>query len=335
MLMIPVPACAALILGYLSLRSVLAGEKPLMATLLAACALQSLAVALVAGYGVETLQPILPITASAVPPLAWITYRGGMFGSVRFTQWAPHVAAPVFAGFCRLFAPVILDVVVPLIFVGYGAAILLSLRRAHDLPLARLESGGRPQLLWRCLGWLLIFSALSDVVIGIAYFTGNQGWAGAIISLFATLMLFFIGFLGSLRETAGEAEPVAEQTPASQNSANEKELTEDGAIIKRLDALLEEENIYLDASLTLRQIARRLTLPEKRLSSAVNRVSGENVSRYINNWRIEHACRLMKQGGSVTSSMLDSGFNTKSNFNREFLRVKKSSPSEWAKAQRA
>jgi AraC-like DNA-binding protein len=32
---------------------------------------------------------------------------------------------------------------------------------------------------------------------------------------------------------------------------------------------------------------------------------------------------------SVTTAMLDSGFNTKSNFNREFLRVTGASPSKW------
>jgi AraC-like DNA-binding protein len=65
-----------------------------------------------------------------------------------------------------------------------------------------------------------------------------------------------------------------------------------------------------------------------------NRASGENVSRYVNRLRIENACRLMLQGQNVTAAMLDSGFNTKSNFNREFLRLKQESPSKWLEAQR-
>jgi AraC-like DNA-binding protein len=58
-------------------------------------------------------------------------------------------------------------------------------------------------------------------------------------------------------------------------------------------------------------------------------VKGENVSRYVNRQRIEHACTLLQRGQSVTAAMLDSGFNTKSNFNREFLRTKTSSPRDW------
>ena len=37
----------------------------------------------------------------------------------------------------------------------------------------------------------------------------------------------------------------------------------------------------------------------------------------------------------MTDAMLDSGFNTKSNFNREFLRVKGESPSKWLQDQKS
>ncbi|WP_166418724.1 helix-turn-helix domain-containing protein [Cochlodiniinecator piscidefendens] len=73
--------------------------------------------------------------------------------------------------------------------------------------------------------------------------------------------------------------------------------------------------------------------PEKRLSSAINRATGGNVSRYINSWRIRHACKLIEDGTSVTVAMQDSGFNTKSNFNREFLRKTGVSPSQWKHAR--
>jgi AraC-like DNA-binding protein len=82
----------------------------------------------------------------------------------------------------------------------------------------------------------------------------------------------------------------------------------------------------------LARLARKLIVPAKQLSAAINRTKGENVSRYINRQRIEEACRLLSTGQSITVAMLDSGFNTKSNFNREFLRVKGSNPSTWLQA---
>ena len=77
----------------------------------------------------------------------------------------------------------------------------------------------------------------------------------------------------------------------------------------------------------LARLARRLGLPAKVLSAAVNRTAGENISRHVNARRIRHACDLLGQGENVTAAMLASGFNTKSNFNREFLRVTGKTPS--------
>lgn len=68
MLMLPIPAVAALCLAYLALRSALTGRHAGLAVLLAACAAQSLGIALAAGYGLSALRPILPISAALIPP---------------------------------------------------------------------------------------------------------------------------------------------------------------------------------------------------------------------------------------------------------------------------
>ncbi|MGL5010519.1 MAG: helix-turn-helix domain-containing protein [Paracoccaceae bacterium] len=88
---------------------------------------------------------------------------------------------------------------------------------------------------------------------------------------------------------------------------------------------------YLDPNLTLAHLARKLRVPAKTLSAAINRATGENVSRFVNAERIRHAQSILLRGETVTEAMLASGFNTKSNFNREFLRVAGASPSDWLK----
>ncbi len=97
----------------------------------------------------------------------------------------------------------------------------------------------------------------------------------------------------------------------------------------RLNALMDEETLFLDADLTLDRLSRRLRVPVKQLSAAINRTTGDNVSRYVNAFRIRCACQHLQAGDTVTNAMLSSGFNTKSNFNREFLRLKGCSPSTW------
>lgn len=325
--MFPVPAFVAAILAYLALRTLLSGGRPLLIALLCAAAWQSLAVALVIGYGVDFLRPVLPVTATAIPALAWVTFRSGFF-----TQREPaviHAVAPGFTLFCSLFAPATLDAVVSGIFAIYGVAILIALRRSIDMPLARLEAGDLPARLWKALGWALILSALTDTAIAAVFIFGREDWAGWIVTVFSSAALLALGVLSASPSAAGNdsEDHDGQSTPPR----DPEDLSEDAVIMQRLDALLERERLHLDPDLTLSRLARRLHVPEKRLSAAVNRATRSNVSRHINGWRIRHACHLLDVGHSVTNAMLESGFNTKSNFNREFQRIVGRSPTAYLK----
>lgn len=70
-------------------------------------------------------------------------------------------------------------------------------------------------------------------------------------------------------------------------------------------------------------------MPAKRLSIAVNLVTGDNISRYVNGHRIAAACAALQAGQSATEAMFEAGFATKSNFNREFRRITGQTPSDW------
>ena len=93
---------------------------------------------------------------------------------------------------------------------------------------------------------------------------------------------------------------------------------------------MRERKLFGDPDLSLNRLARKLGRPAREVSQAVNRVAGRNVSQFINDFRIAEACRLLAATDrSVTEIMLDVGFLTKSNFNREFRRVTGTSPSGW------
>lgn len=123
-----------------------------------------------------------------------------------------------------------------------------------------------------------------------------------------------------------------ERDPAPRVANIPYDLEADKALMARLDALLESRRLYLDPELTLTRLAHVLHVPVKRLSAAINRSTGGNVSRHVNGYRVREACRALEGGASVTDAMLASGFNTKSNFNREFHRVTGRTPSAWSDA---
>ncbi|NBB98329.1 MAG: helix-turn-helix domain-containing protein [Alphaproteobacteria bacterium] len=86
---------------------------------------------------------------------------------------------------------------------------------------------------------------------------------------------------------------------------------------------------WRDPDLSLAQLARRLSVLAKRLSVAVNLVTGDNILRYVNGCRVQAACAALQRGASVTEAMLDTGFLARSNVNREFRRVTGQTPTAW------
>ncbi len=96
-----------------------------------------------------------------------------------------------------------------------------------------------------------------------------------------------------------------------------------------------EQHLYRDPDLTLERLARRAGIPGRQISGALNRIYGRNISQLVNEYRVNDAKRrLVATRDPVTVIMLESGFGTKSNFNREFLRVTGVTPSSYRRAAR-
>lgn len=321
----PVPVFAALVLGFLFLRMVAEHRRVgFLAALIALCALQALIIALAQHYGVPGLRVVQAVTATFIPAFAWVAFQATAVRGWRRGDLV-HAAGPFVAVLTLLALPEALDLLIPALFLGYGAAILVAVLRGADaLPRLALASGDVPARLWTIIAAALIASALSDVLIFGAQLAG-MGWLKPwIISVYSIANLMIVGGL-SLSGALATAEDSAETPPAT--------TAEDAEVMARLATLMAERQPYLDPDLTLTRLARKLGLPAKKLSSAINRTTGQNVSRYINDARIAAAQDALARGETVTRAMLSSGFNTKSNFNREFLRVTGANPSEWRRGQ--
>lgn len=290
--------------------------------LLARCAVQGLIISLAQHSRVPGFAVVHAITATLIPPMAWVAFQTTAIRGFQRAD-AVHLIGPVSAIICLGTQPALLNILIPGLFSGYGAAILwVGLKGADAMPRLRLEAGDLPGRIWQVIGVALIASAFSDVLIVAAQMAGASYLQPWIISVFSSGMLLVVGGL-SLSGAIAAA-------PHDPNEGPERPISEqDMQIVERLDTLMREKALFLNPDLILSQLSRRMVVPAKQVSGAINRVTGANVSRYINAARIAAAQGLLRQGQSVTTAMLASGFNTKSNFNREFLRVAGKSPSDW------
>jgi AraC-like DNA-binding protein len=98
-----------------------------------------------------------------------------------------------------------------------------------------------------------------------------------------------------------------------------------------------ETKPYLDAELTLNQLAQQLSLPASLVSQTINSSLGKNFNDFINEYRVQEICARLKMGEHKSKTLLgvglDSGFNSKATFNRSFKKVTGVTPKEWLDSQ--
>ena len=326
---LPLPLVCALVLAFLLASLLLRRDRSgFLAALVGACAVQAAIISLAHYYEIHALRSLQPITATVIPPLAWAALQFSAVRRPRLPNDLVHLIGPILATIASVARPALLDALIPALFLGYGAMILAATWRGSDvLPRLPFETGDTPGRIWKVIALSLIVSGIGDVLIGAAMIGGRPGWQPWIITAVSSLTLLTIGAVFLVRSLGrGELDstPIAPSTPRDSEA--------DKALMAHLDTVLETRKLYLDPDLTLTRLARVLQVPVKRLSAAINRSTGDNVSRYVNGYRIREACRTLEGGASVTDAMLACGFNTKSNFNREFLRVTGRTPSSWRDA---
>lgn len=245
---LPIPMIGSLFLGVLLFSTLLRRDRSwLFAGLLALCALQGVVISLAQHYGWVWAQFVQPVSASLIPPMAWITLQGSAIRRLSLRRDFPQILGPLFSLFCVIYVREFLNLWIPVLFVGYGIAIFVVLSKGDDaLPKMRLSNGGMSRRIWQWIAASLVVSALSDVVIVLAQIVGLANWQPWVVSVFATFNLLAVGAL-SLSEslTCSSSDPL-EKGPRPDVSPEQ-----DAEIMARLEALVSAKQLYLDPELTL------------------------------------------------------------------------------------
>lgn len=109
------------------------------------------------------------------------------------------------------------------------------------------------------------------------------------------------------------------------------------ATLEQLNQLMDEDEIYLNPSLSLRELAQSLQIHPNKLSWLINENLGKNFNEYINDWRLTafQQKALNPENSNITLLGLayESGFNSKSVFNEFFKRATGLTPRAWLKSR--
>ncbi|RWK40631.1 AraC family transcriptional regulator [Mesorhizobium sp.] len=330
MLFIPLPFVVAILLLILFVTVARRDDDaqpnvPFLALILVA-AFQSTLLGLRWGYGMDGVGRILPVVAATVPPLVY----GGVSGLVRKSDLSTLLRVGLHlipaAGVVLLIAlwGDAIDIGIALIFVGYAMAILLLMRSGADaLRLAPFENAGSTYRAILFAASALLLSAAMDIFVFFDFAWTRGAHTPLLVTIANLAVLAVLSIAVATASRRGRPAQTVGITPRS-------ETAEDRETIAAVQVLMETKRVYRDVDLNLDRLARKTGIPARRISAAINRATGKNVSQYVNDHRIAEACDLLTDTEkAVTEIMFDVGFLAKSNFNREFRRVTEMTPLEW------
>ncbi|MEQ9347092.1 MAG: AraC family transcriptional regulator [Thalassospira sp.] len=335
---IPLPFVVALLLAILLVRLILRGPGGQIGRSLCIFVAASLALVMMVGlrwqFDLLVFRFLRPLCAAMLPPIAWMCFAalGAQEKSRSRLVWV-HVI-PVLIIFIasltwsRWHFPV--DFLIAVQFAGYGIALMVLASRGEErFAQARLGDVGSVRGIVAVVGGALIFSAVVDGLIALDFRITQGTNAAAIVGYGQLVVLVVLAILmtrlGRLSPQAGHSDDTG-SAPAIATKQDDRQADQDvagdDAILAAIDDVMCRLHLYRDPDLTLDRLARRVVIPARQISAAINRRFGRNVSQVVNEYRIAEAQSLLRETDKpVTEIMFECGFQTKSNFNREFLRV--------------
>jgi AraC-like DNA-binding protein len=143
-----------------------------------------------------------------------------------------------------------------------------------------------------------------------------------LINLFFTLMITYKG-LSQSRSFSGIQE-------SPKYASSNLKPADCQAIIRKLNVYMKNEKPYLNPSLTVNELSKKLKTQPKYLSQAINTCLNQNFYDMVNSWRINELKERLKDEQYKNYTLLylsyEVGFNSKSVFNAAFKKFTGTTP---------
>lgn len=102
------------------------------------------------------------------------------------------------------------------------------------------------------------------------------------------------------------------------------------SVSKKLQTAISHIYANYTSDVHLDDVARLVHMEESTFSRFFKKQTGHTFSRFVNQLRVHHACRLLANTDrSVTDICFDAGFNNTANFNRQFATICRETPSSY------
>jgi len=150
-----------------------------------------------------------------------------------------------------------------------------------------------------------------------------------VIEIILLLFIFVLGYIGLLHPSFFDIPKVLKTEMVNEQFSQ----FDDQKELARLKFLFEDEQVYLQHKLSLKEVAITLKLPQRYVSGLINSYHGTNFSSYVNSFRVNEALKRIndprEKNKTLLGIALESGFSSKSSFNQIFKASTGKNPSDF------
>ncbi len=107
-----------------------------------------------------------------------------------------------------------------------------------------------------------------------------------------------------------------------------KKINDAETVLNSLEQVMAQKELFRNPDLTVSELAKAINLPGYQLSQLINDNLGKNFTSYVNEYRINEACRMIGEQHpySLEAIGYEVGFNSKSTFYAAFKKIRGTTP---------
>jgi AraC-like DNA-binding protein len=267
----------------------------------------------------------LPMLIDLKHQIILLLYTSGLLGIPFIQEWyfRPQVQALLF-GFSNRFILLSMASMIIYMIISYR----LIIKTAIDKEASAVKFS---DIQW--LKKMLVFLAglmmlwVAAVLLKSIYQTN---WEHLIVFVPAIVFIHWLGLKAYTRQTMPAADVEVYNKPATKSFFTSEEVIK---YSQKLDSLMMADRLHLDPLLKLEDLAEKLQLPVKQVSSLLNQHIGKNFNDFVNSYRVNEAKQKLadplQNRYTIAAIAYDCGFNSLPTFQRCFKQFTGITPSQY------